>query len=158
MVNETKIVVSENEQIVQRKSKLSELRVKGNAYPNDFRRDTLANALHALYDAEDAEGLREENIEVKIAGRVMTCRVMGKASFVHIQDMSGKMQIYIRRDELGDELYEQFLHWDLGDIIGVQGVVFKTKTDELSIRAQKIVFINQVTIANARKVSWFSRS
>ena len=143
MQDKTKNIVSENEQIVQRKTKLAKLRTKGNAYPNDFRRDTLTAELQALYITEEVEALREKNIKVKIAGRIMTRRLMGKASFVHIQDMSGKMQIYIRQDDLGNDLYEQFLHWDLGDIIGVVGVVFKTKTGELSIKAQEIFLLTK---------------
>ncbi|CAL7962511.1 lysine--tRNA ligase/Ap4A synthetase/Ap3A synthetase [Gammaproteobacteria bacterium] len=143
MTTETKPILSENEQIAQRKAKLEALRAQGNAYPNDFRRNTLADALHALYNIEDAEKLRAKNVLVKIAGRVMTRRVMGKASFVHIQDMSGKIQIYIRQDDLAEGLYEQFLHWDLGDIIGVCGVVFKTKTGELSVKAQKLFLLTK---------------
>ncbi|EKE01450.1 MAG: hypothetical protein ACD_21C00131G0004, partial [uncultured bacterium] len=143
MNDETKPVLSENEQIAQRKAKLELLRAKGNAYPNGFRRNTLADALHALYNEETTESLHEKNIEVKIAGRIMTRRVMGKASFVHIQDMSGKIQIYIKKDELPEDLYEQFLHWDLGDIIGVEGTVFKTKTGELSIKAQKLFLLTK---------------
>ena len=136
-------MLPENEQIAQRKAKLEALRAKGNAYPNDFRRNTLADALHALYSAEDAEKLRAKNILVKIAGRIMTRRVMGKASFIHIQDMSGKIQIYIKQDDLAEDSYEQFLHWDLGDIIGVCGVIFKTKTGELSVKAQELFLLTK---------------
>lgn len=143
MTDEIKQVLSENEQIAQRKSKLKALRIKGNAYPNDFRRNTLADTLHVLYNIEDAESLRAKNIEVKIAGRIMTRRVMGKASFVHIQDMSGKIQVYIRQDNLAADLYEQFLHWDLGDIIGVNGVIFKTKTGELSVKAKGLFLLTK---------------
>lgn len=143
MIEEIKPALSENEQIIQRKIKLEALRTQGNAYPNDFRRNTLANALHALYDLEDTENLHTKNILVSIAGRIMTRRIMGKASFVHIQDMSGKIQIYLKKDDLLDGLYEQFLHWDLGDIIGVKGTVFKTKTGELSIKAQELFLLTK---------------
>ncbi len=143
MTTETKPILSGNEQIAQRKAKLKALRTQGNAYPNDFRRNNLANTLHELYSVEAAETLHAKNILVNIAGRIMTRRVMGKASFVHIQDMSGKIQIYIRQDDLAVGLYEQFLHWDLGDIIGVCGVVFKTKTSELSVKAQKIFLLTK---------------
>jgi len=138
-----KPILSENEQIAQRRTKLEALRTQGNAYPNDFRRNTLADTLHTLYNTEDAENLRVKDIIVKIAGRIMTRRVMGKASFVHIQDMSGKIQIYIRQDDLAEGLYEQFLHWDLGDIIGIEGLVFKTKTDELSVKAKKLFLLTK---------------
>jgi lysyl-tRNA synthetase, class II len=143
MTDETKPILSENGQIAERKAKLKVLRTQGNAYPNDFRRNTLADTLHALYNMEDAESLHTKNIAVKIAGRIMTRRLMGKASFVHIQDMSGKIQVYIRQDNLTAGLYEQFLHWDLGDIIGVNGVVFKTKTGELSVKAQELFLLTK---------------
>jgi lysyl-tRNA synthetase, class II len=136
-------LLSENEQITQRKAKLEKLRAKGNAYPNDFRRDNLADALHALYGEEDAETLNEKSIAVKLAGRIMTCRTMGKASFIHIQDMSGKIQLYIKKNDLDEGVYEEFLQWDLGDIIGVEGTIFKTKTGELSIRAQKLFLLTK---------------
>jgi lysyl-tRNA synthetase class 2 len=143
MTDETKPILFENEQIAERKAKLKALRTQGNAYPNDFRRNTLANALYTLYSNEDAESLHAKNIEVKIAGRIMTRRIMGKASFVHIQDMSGKIQVYIRQDNLAADLYEQFLHWDLGDIIGVNGVIFKTKTGELSVKAKELFLLTK---------------
>lgn len=124
-----------NEQILQRKKKLDDLRKEGYSYPNNFRRDILARQVIDLYENGYAEA---ESPIFSIAGRIMTRRVMGKASFVHLQDMSGKIQIYIREDELGEDNYNDFLEWDLGDIIGVSGSVFKTKTDEITIRAQKV--------------------
>jgi len=130
--------ITPNEQIQQRLAKLKALREHGNAFPNDFRRDTLADALHALYANETADALAAKNIQVKVAGRLMTRRLMGKASFIHIQDMSGKIQIYLRENELPANSYEEFQHFDLGDIVGVEGVVFKTKTQELSIKAHNI--------------------
>lgn len=130
--------LSENEQIVNRKSKLAALSAKANAYPNNFRRDSLADGLHALYNSETAESLHTKNIPVKIAGRMLTRRVMGKASFATLQDMSGKIQIYVRQNDLPEGIYDQFLDWDLGDILGVEGLVFKTKTGELSIKVQQI--------------------
>jgi lysyl-tRNA synthetase, class II len=132
---------NENEQINERKKKLGVLRSKGNAYPNDFRRDSLANRLHSLYDNKPKEFFDAETIFVKLAGRVMTRRVMGKASFVNLQDMSGKIQVYLRQDELPEGVYQQFEHWDLGDMVGVCGVLFKTKTQELSVRTSKIVLL-----------------
>ncbi|HBY56115.1 MAG TPA: lysine--tRNA ligase, partial [Coxiellaceae bacterium] len=135
--------LSTNEQIIQRRDKLKNLRLKGNAYPNDFRRENLAQDIFKSYAEESAESLSTKNILVKVAGRIMTRRVMGKASFTHIQDMSGKIQIYVRQNDLPDGLYEQFLHWDLGDIIGVIGIVFKTKTGELSIKAQELSLLTK---------------
>lgn len=138
MTTQATIEPSENEQITNRKTKLAAMRAKGNAYPNDFRRDTLADALHALYNHENAEELHDKNIPVKIAGRMLTRRVMGKASFATLQDMSGKIQIYVRQNELPEGIYADFLDWDLGDIVGVEGTVFKTKTGELSVKAHQV--------------------
>jgi len=138
MTEQENSVVDTNELIAQRRAKLKELRSKGNAYPNDFQRDTLAAQVHARYENKTEPELEAEPIAVKVAGRIMTRRLMGKASFVHLQDMSGKIQLYIRQDAVSPELYEQFLQWDLGDIIGVDGTVFKTKTGELSIRVQHL--------------------
>lgn len=138
MAEELENIQNENEQVAIRKAKLAELRKKTNAYPNDFRRDSLAQALHALYANENAETLNEKHIKVKIAGRMLTRRVMGKASFANLQDMSGKIQIYVKRDSLFEGVYDEFLNWDIGDILGVAGTVFKTKTGELSIKVEDI--------------------
>lgn len=135
--------IDDNEQIAQRRTKLAALRNQGNAFPNDFRRDTLADALHALYNEETAEVLHAKNITVKLAGRMLTRRVMGKASFAHLQDMSGKIQVYVRQNDLPEGMYTAFLDWDLGDILGVEGTVFKTKTGELSIKAQRIYLLTK---------------
>lgn len=128
----------DNEQILQRRRKLQQLRDQGQAYPNDFKRDALAAALHEQYDSQTNEQLAEQEIAVKVAGRIMTKRIMGKASFVHLQDMSGQIQLYVAREQLGEEIYSEFKNWDLGDIIGVSGVLFKTKTEELSIKVNSI--------------------
>lgn len=133
--------LSYNEQILQRREKLKKLRSKGNPYPNDFRRTDLAQEIVATYNDDDVTSLQTKNVLVKIAGRIMTRRVMGKASFVHLQDMSGRIQIYLRKDDLPNDVYEQFLHWDLGDIIGVVGIVFKTKTGELSVKASQLFLL-----------------
>ena len=126
--------VDVNEQIAQRKAKLAALREKGVAFPNDFRRDSLAKDLHAEYDEADKESLEQQGVRVKVAGRMMTRRIMGKASFATIQDMSGKIQLYVARDNLPEGFYNsEFKKWDLGDIIGASGVLFKTGTGELSV-------------------------
>ncbi len=138
MTEQENVVVDTNELIAQRRSKLTELREKGNAYPNDFARDTVAAKIHTAYESKTEPELEAEPINVKIAGRIMTRRLMGKASFVHLQDMSGKIQLYVRQDAITPEIYEQFLQWDLGDIIGVEGNIFKTKTGELSVRVHKV--------------------
>ena len=129
----------EQEQIKQRRSKLHELREHGIAFPTDFRRDSLAGELLKQYHEFSKEQLEKQAVRVKLAGRIMTRRVMGKASFCHIQDVSGKIQLYVSRDALPEGVYnEQFKKWDIGDIIGVEGIVFKTQTDELSIKVDAI--------------------
>jgi lysyl-tRNA synthetase class 2 len=143
MTEQENITVDTNELIAQRRAKLTALREKGSAFPNDFRRDAFAAKLHALYENKTEPELEAEPVLVKVAGRIMTRRLMGKASFVHLQDMSGRIQLYIRQDEVSPEVYEEFLQWDLGDIIGVEGKLFKTKTGELSVRAQKISLLTK---------------
>jgi len=131
----------EQEQIKQRRTKLSVLRENGGiAFPTDFRRNVVAGELIAEYDAKTKEELEaEEPVRVKLAGRLMTRRVMGKASFAHIQDMSGKIQLYVTRDTLAEGFYnEQFKKWDIGDIIGAEGTLFKTKVGELSVKIDDI--------------------
>ncbi len=130
--------ISENEQVQLRKAKLAELRQYGIAYPNDFLRQDLANDLHQRYDRLMDEELTAQNIQVSLAGRMMTRRIMGKASFATLQDMSGKMQAYIAKDQVNEVHYEKFKHWDLGDIVGIEGVLFRTKTGELSIKAHSL--------------------
>jgi len=136
-------VVETNELIEQRRAKLSALKTQGNAYPNTFRRDALAASLRARYDGKTEPELEENPIRVKVAGRIMTRRLMGKASFVHLQDMSGRIQIYIRQDEISEKAYAEFLDWDMGDIVGVEGKLFKTKTGELSVRAAHVQLLTK---------------
>lgn len=135
----------EQEQIKQRRSKLNELRQNTPiAFPTDFRRDALAGELCTHYGETSKEQLEEQAIKVKLAGRIMTRRVMGKASFCHIQDMSGKIQLYITRDALPEGFYnEQFKKWDIGDIIGAEGTVFRTQTGELSIKVDNVQLLTK---------------
>ncbi len=121
-----------NSQIKLRREKLSKLRESGNAFPNDFKPKDFALDLIEAYSAKTKEELEQASIKVALAGRIVARRLMGKASFCHLQDMTGKMQLYTRNNELAN--YEEFLDWDLGDIIGVEGLLFKTKTGELSVR------------------------
>lgn len=136
--NESIEHLDENQQIAQRKAKLSEIRKHGNAYPNDFRPDTCAEEIHRLYSDKSHDSLEADPIRVRIAGRIMTRRIMGKASFVTIQDFSGHIQLYLRHDDLPRGVYESFKTWDLGDIVGSEGVVFRTKTGELSVHLNNI--------------------
>ncbi|MFW5443619.1 MAG: lysine--tRNA ligase [Methylococcaceae bacterium] len=129
----------EQEQIKQRRSKLNVIRENGIAFPTDFRRNVVSGELLAEYAEKTKEQLEEQPIRVKIAGRIMTRRIMGKASFCHIQDMSGKIQLYVTRDALPEGFYnEQFKKWDIGDIVGTEGTLFKTKVGELSVRVDDI--------------------
>lgn len=131
------------DQFELRKQKLKELRKEGNPYPNNFQRDVLAAELHKDYDSVEHDELEKINKAVKIGGRIMLRRLMGKASFVHLQDMSGRIQAYLREDDLPEGSYDKFKQWDLGDIIGIEGVLFKTKTGELSIKAKKIQLLSK---------------
>ena len=135
--------ISQNELLAQRREKLETLRSKGNAYPNDFRRDSLSSQLHESYGDQKKEDLEEKNIKVKVAGRIMLQRVMGKASFITIQDMQGQIQAYVRSDSIGDEIYKDFKTWDLGDIVGIEGTLFKTKTDELTVNAESVSLLTK---------------
>ncbi|UCH53448.1 MAG: lysine--tRNA ligase [Pseudomonadota bacterium] len=126
--------IDENEQIALRRAKLADLRQRGQAFPNDFKRNVMAGELHAEYGAKDNAALEAQPVRAKVAGRMMTRRVMGKASFCHLQDMSGQIQLYLQRETLGETGYEEFKRWDIGDIVGAEGTLFKTKTGELSIK------------------------
>jgi len=128
----------DNEIIRRRREQLSALREQGDAYPNDFRRDALAADLQARYGELDQDALEQVEARFSIAGRMMSRRVMGKASFAHLQDSSGRIQLFLKRDKLGEEPYGAFKKWDLGDLIGVTGGVFKTKTGELSVQVDAI--------------------
>ncbi|MGZ8143783.1 MAG: lysine--tRNA ligase [Methylosarcina sp.] len=129
----------EQELIKQRRSKLKMLRENGIAFPTDFRRNVIAGEVLAEYGEKSKEELEEEPVRVKVAGRIMTRRVMGKASFCHIQDMSGQIQLYVTRDALPEGVYnDHFKKWDIGDIIGAEGVVFKTNMGELSIKVDEV--------------------
>ncbi|RTE87015.1 MULTISPECIES: lysine--tRNA ligase [Gammaproteobacteria] len=128
-----------NQQLRERKDKLKALRKQGVAFPNDFRRDSLAADLHAAHDEKEGEPLKAEGIRVQVAGRMMLRRIMGKASFATIQDMSGQIQLYVARDNLPEGIYNDgFKKWDLGDIVGASGTLFKTRTGELTIEVDDI--------------------
>lgn len=135
--------ISEHDLVGQRKAKLAALRKQGNAYPNDFKRDSLAAQIHQQFSDKDPTSLESNPTAVKVAGRILLRRLMGKASFLQLQDMSGKIQIYVRQADIPEGVYEDFLHWDIGDIVGVEGVIFKTKTGELSVKASKIVLLSK---------------
>jgi lysyl-tRNA synthetase class 2 len=124
----------ENQIIAERRARLAELRRQGAAFPNDFRREHLAADLHKAWGGESNEVLEAKNVAVSVAGRVMLKRIMGKASFATVQDASGRIQLYVTRDGVGEAQYEEFKRHDLGDIVGAKGTLFKTKTGELSVK------------------------
>ena len=133
----------ENQLIAERREKLRALREAqaagaGVAFPNDFKPSHRAAQLHADHSGTDAETLEAQPVAASVAGRMMLKRVMGKASFATVQDATGRIQLYITRDAVGEELYAAFKHWDLGDIVAAEGTAFKTKTGELSVKVTSL--------------------
>jgi lysyl-tRNA synthetase class 2 len=130
--------LDENHLIAARREKLEQLRAQGQAFPNGFRRDTVADYLIGTYGDRDAASLETETEVFALAGRLMAKRVMGKASFGQLQDMSGRIQIFVQLDSVGAAAYETFKHADVGDLLGVKGTVFRTRTGELSVKAAEL--------------------
>jgi lysyl-tRNA synthetase class 2 len=128
----------ENKLIAERRRKLTQLRDSGNAFPNDFRRNALAEELHRSYGGHDGEHLVEEDVHVKVAGRMMVKRVMGKASFIKLHDRSTQIQVRLERDRLPEGVYQEFKKWDVGDVVGASGTLFKTQTGELTVMADEV--------------------
>ena len=143
MTDTTPTSQDENHIIAERREKLRQWRESGKAYPNDFRRENTASNLVALYDGKTKEELEPLAIAVKVAGRMMLKRVMGKASFATIQDHTGRIQLFVSRDSVGEADYADFKHWDLGDIVGVAGTMMKTKTGELSVHVSAIRLLSK---------------
>ena len=131
----------ENNLFEVRKEKLKKLRKQGKDYPNSFRRNELAKDLIKEYSDLSKDDLGNKSISVKVAGRIMLRRLMGKASFTTIQDMSAQIQLYLREDTLSN--YDDFKTWDIGDIIGVEGELFKTNTGELSIKVTEAILLTK---------------
>ncbi len=135
--------VDENQLIAERREKLKALRQRqadgqGVAFPNDFKPAHHAATLHDTHGGKTPEHLVAEGQVARVAGRMMLKRVMGKASFATLQDSTGRIQIYITRDDVSEAVYNDFKHWDLGDIVGAEGRLFKTRTGELSLHATQI--------------------
>lgn len=141
MTQETEF--DENRLIAQRREKLATIREQGNAFPNDFRRNVMNGELQTEYAEWDVDQLKEKPLRVAIAGRMMTKRVMGKASFATVRDMSGDIQLYVARDELPEGVYPQFKTWDNGDIIAAEGTLFRTQKGELSIHVETIKLLTK---------------
>jgi lysyl-tRNA synthetase class 2 len=131
--------VDENQIIAERRAKLAVIRQKGSvAFPNDFARTDHAGELHAAHGHKEQDSLEAENIEVAVAGRMMLKRVMGKASFATIQDGSGQIQLYINDQGIGADAHGEFKHWDMGDILGARGTLFRTKKGELTVNVKEL--------------------
>ena len=135
--------VDENKLIAERREKLAHIRAQGVPFPNDFKPQHRAAELFRLYDGMENAELEALAVKVSLAGRMMLKRVMGKASFCTLQDASmgisgGRLQLFVTKDHIGEDAYEAFKHWDLGDIIAAEGVLFKTKTNELSVRVSAL--------------------
>src|SRR5258705_10378017 len=125
----------DNKLTEERREKLKALRARGVAFPNDFRRKDFSTDLLARFGEQSKEDLEKQKPPVTVAGRMVLKRVMGKASFATLQDGSGRIQAYVTQEVPG---YEAFKHWDLGDIVGVEGHLFKTMKGELTVHASKI--------------------
>lgn len=134
--------VDENELIRQRRDKLSEWRGQGRAYPNTFKPEHLAIDLIEAYGELEKEDLEQQAIEVSVAGRMMSRRIMGKASFAHLQDRTERIQVYVARDALAEGVYnDSFKKWDIGDIVAARGTLFKTNKGELSVKLSEIALL-----------------
>lgn len=143
MTSQENEVLSTSDLIELRRAKLAAWREHDKAFPTDFRRDAFAADLLEKYaDTTEAE-FEASPVAVRVAGRMMLRRLMGKASFTHIMDMTGRLQLYIRQDDVSPEVYESFKEWDLGDIIGAEGILFRTKTGELSVKVKKIKLLTK---------------
>jgi lysyl-tRNA synthetase class 2 len=132
----------ENHLIAERRAKLAKLREQGVPFPNDFRRTALAGDLLCAYGNRSAELLEAEAVPVSIAGRLRVKRVMGKASFAKLEDTSGTIQVFLQKETLR-EAYDEFKTWDVGDIVGAEGTLFRTKTGELSVRAERVKLLTK---------------
>ena len=132
--------IDENRLIAERREKLKALREQGIAFPNDFKVDSFAGDLQDEFadkDTHTAEVIEAAERRVKVAGRIVLKRVQGKVSFVQLQDFSGRIQLFVRQATIGD-IYEAFKGWDVGDIVGAEGVLMRTKTGELSVRVDNL--------------------
>ncbi len=135
-----------NELVAQRHKKLAELRESGNdPFSNRFDPETTTAAVREAYDAVTKDALEAEHRFASIAGRIVAMRDFGKAAFVHIQDATGRLQLYFRKDLLGDQ-YAQVKKLDIGDIIGVKGRVFRTRTDELTLEVNEYVLVTKALL------------
>src|SRR5579859_2930180 len=131
----------ENKLIAERREKLNALREQGIAFPNDFKVEAFAGDLQTEFDDKEqhpAEAIEALARRVKVAGRIVLKRVQGKVSFVQMQDFTGRIQLFIHQGTLGETTYEAFKSWDVGDIVGAEGLLMRTKTGELSVKVETL--------------------
>ncbi|UOO82038.1 lysine--tRNA ligase [Uruburuella testudinis] len=140
---QTEPQLDENQIITLRREKLNEIRQQGIAFPNQFKRDAFAGDLQKECGALEKAELDPQAIPVKVAGRMMLKRAMGKASFATLQDVSGQIQLYINNQGVGEDVHEAFKHWDMGDILGAEGTLFKTNHGELTVRVSKLHLLSK---------------
>jgi lysyl-tRNA synthetase, class II len=143
MTSTPPIAADENQLLAERRVKLAAVREQGIAFPNDFKPTHRAWALSQTHGEQSNEVLEPLAVTVSVAGRMMLKRLMGKASFATLQDATGRIQLFVSKDNLGEAAYNTFKHLDLGDIVGAQGVLFKTKTDELSVRVTSLKLLTK---------------
>ena len=130
--------LDENKLIAERREKLAAIRAKGVAFPNDFKPANRAADLQQQYGGQDNEALEPQGVAVSVGGRMMLKRTMGKAAFCTLQDATGRIQLRVAIDAVGEDVYTQFKHWDLGDILAAEGTLFVTKTGELTIKVTSL--------------------
>jgi len=133
----------ENSLIAQRREKLNLLRQSGGAFPNDFVPSHQAGPLHAEHDGSNKEDFDAREIEVSVAGRLMSRRGMGKTTFAGLRDVSGEIQLFVNKAAAGDDAFELFGNLDIGDVIGASGVLFMTKTGELSVKVKRVKLLTK---------------
>ena len=137
----------ERDVLLNRRAKMDAWLEKSKVYRNDFRRQALAAELQSQFADQDKAALAEAGARTAVAGRVMLRRVMGKASFVTLQDVSGQIQCYLTKNDLGDDAYDDFSQfWEMGDIVGVSGTLMRTNKGELSVHADKVVLLNKTML------------
>ncbi|MGB1011626.1 MAG: lysine--tRNA ligase [Thiolinea sp.] len=143
MSDQENLQQDENQLVVQRREKLAALREQGIAFPNEVKREDKAEDLHAKYGEYDKPWFEENEVKVSVAGRVMLRRMMGKASFATLSDVSGQIQLFVQKNRVGDEVFDAYKQQDIGDIIAVEGVLFKTQTGELSVKADVLQLLTK---------------
>ena len=136
-------MTEENKLITERKKKLEEIKKNHKAYPNSFKKTDYANNLISNHSNSDKESLEKDAINVSVSGRLLTIRNMGNSSFANLHDQSGDIQIYLQKKQVGEDSYKLFNNLDLGDIVGINGTLFKTKTNELTINTESIELLSK---------------